>query len=191
MNEQSKSARRRYYDGAFHSRYFVGTGLDIGAGSDSVLTFKKEFRGIEDVHAWDKPQGDAQYLSTLPDRCFDFVHSSHCLEHMVDPTTALQNWIRVLKSGGYLIVTIPDEDMYEQGIWPSIFNQEHKHTFTIFKTDSWSKVSINVVDLVRSFPNVVVEKIQLLSDFYVQGRVTDQTLRPNTECAIEFIWRKK
>ena len=34
--EQSKAAKRRFDDGAFQSRYFVGRGIDIGGGPDPL-----------------------------------------------------------------------------------------------------------------------------------------------------------
>jgi hypothetical protein len=34
-------------------------------------------------------------------------------------------------------------------VWPSYFNDDHKHTFTISKKQSWSPKSINVLDLVK------------------------------------------
>ena len=85
---------------------------------------------------WDWEDGDAQYLSGVRDNSVDFIVSSHCLEHLVDPLEGLRNWIRVLKPGGHLIVTIPDEDLYEQGQWPSNNNLDHKHTFTVNKNSS-------------------------------------------------------
>lgn len=191
MNEQSKSARRRYNDGAFHSRYFVGVGLDIGAGSDSVGNYINDFPRIESVYAWDVHDGDAQKLAGLAPNTIDFIHSSHCLEHLVDPAQALSNWLRVLKPGGHLIVTVPDEDMYERGNWPSHFNSDHKHTFTIQKFQSWSPVSINVLDLAMHFCTTAsVERITRLADFFNPKTPGDQTLRANPECSIEFIWRK-
>ena len=36
MWEQSKAAKRRFHDGAFHSRYFVGNGIDIGGKADPL-----------------------------------------------------------------------------------------------------------------------------------------------------------
>src|SRR5260221_7032838 len=38
--------------------------------------------------------------------------------------------------------------LYEQGVFPSRFNGDHKSTFTISKASSWSPVSVNVLDLV-------------------------------------------
>jgi SAM-dependent methyltransferase len=150
---------------------------------------------MQSVRTWDRDDGDAQYLHGVPDAAFDFVHSSHCLEHMVDVAEALRHWIRVLKPGGYLIVTVPDEDLYEQGAWPSRFNRDHKWTFTMAKPASWSPRSVNVVDLVRQFAEALeLERLVLHRDFYRPthpGRTPDQTLTPVAECSIEWIARKR
>src|SRR5258708_2717369 len=74
----------------------------------------------------------------------------HCLEHMRNADIALKNWFRILKPGVHLLVIVPDEDMYEQGIFPSTFNSDHKWTFTVFKTASWSNRSRNLVELIPS-----------------------------------------
>ena len=47
----------------------------------------------------------------------------------------------MLEPGGHLIVTVPDEDLYEQGHFPSDYNRDHKWTFTIHKPKSWSERS--------------------------------------------------
>lgn len=62
---------------------------------------------------WDLPDGNAQTMKSIEDNTFDFAHSSHCLEHMKDPHVALDNWLRILKSGGDLICLVLDEDLYE------------------------------------------------------------------------------
>jgi SAM-dependent methyltransferase len=133
-------------------------------------------------------------LEGVASASFDFVHSSHCLEHMRNPEEALTNWLRVLKPGGYLIVTVPDEDLYELGTWPSCFNADHKWTFTICKETSWSPVSLNVVDLARRFARTAaVERIVLLRDFFreeLAAQGIDQTQTPVAECSIEFVWCK-
>ncbi len=195
MREQSKAAKRRFNDGAFHSRYFVGVGLDIGGKPDPLAQYGNVFARIQSVRTWDREDGDAQYLKGVADNSFDFVHSSHCLEHMVDVVVAVRNWIRVLKPGGYLIVTVPDEDLYEQKTWPSRFNPDHKWTFTTAKLSSWSPCSINAVDLAKTVADQVeLERLVLHRDFFrpeVAGTIPDQTLTSVTECAIEMIFRKR
>lgn len=195
MWEQSKAARRRFHDGTFHQRYFVGDGIDIGGGPDPLSQYIGIFPRLNSVRTWDLVDGDAQYMRNVEDESFDFVHASHCLEHMVDVYDALTNWIRIVRRGGYLVITVPDEDLYEMGVWPSRLNPDHKWTFTIHKQRSWSPKSINVVNLSRDFSDEVeTERVWLIRDFYrneLAAQNIDQTLTPVSECAIEFIFRRR
>ncbi len=104
--------------------YFAGkTVIDVGCGFDPVVPWAFPF---------DHAHGDANLLATyFPPATFDVVHSSHCLEHMRDPGEALAQWWQVLKPGGVMITVVPDEELYEQGYWPSIFNDDHKWAFTL------------------------------------------------------------
>ncbi len=191
--EQSKAAKRRYYDGAFHNRYFVGRGLDVGGKPDPLGQYVGIFPRMVEVRTWDTDDGDGQYLLGVPDKSFDFVHASHCLEHMGDVREALRNWARVVRPGGFIIVTVPDEDLYELGQWPSRFNSDHKWTFTICKASSWSPRSINLVDLARDLAaQLSLERLQLLHDFFrpaLRSRGVDQTRSRVAECAIEAVWQ--
>jgi ubiquinone/menaquinone biosynthesis C-methylase UbiE len=193
MLEQSKSARRRYHDGNFVTRFFRGDGIDIGAGQDSLAQYRRQFSLMTSVRAWDVGDGDAQYLASIGDQTFDWVHSSHCLEHLQDPRVALGHWLRVLKSGGYLVFTVPDEELYERLHWPSRWTNEHLWSFTIYKPNSSMPRSVNVVDLVREFANqATCERIVLIDDFY-QPHLPDidQTLTICAECAIEVVLKKR
>jgi SAM-dependent methyltransferase len=194
MWEQSKSAKRRYDIGAFHNRYFVGNGIDVGGKPDPLRQYIGIFSRMQSVHTWDIDDGDAQNMEAVANNQYDFLHASHCLEHMVDVKIALANWLRIVRPGGFLIITVPDEDLYEMGVWPSRFNPDHKWTFTILKAKSWSPCSINILDLMKGFAGrVEIEKIELIRDFYRDGLVqegVDQTLTPVAECSIEWILRK-
>jgi len=194
MFEQSKAARRRYFDGAFVGRYFVGRGIDIGAGGDPLGNYRAAFPLMGEVVAWDIPDGDAQYMPGIDDGSFDFVHSSHCLEDMRDVREALRSWTRILKPGGFLVITVPDEDLYEHGHWPSRFNGQHRWSFTICKAESAMPRSVNVVDLAREFSaQLELERLALVRDFYREDLdpAIDQTTGPVAECAIEIVWRKR
>lgn len=195
MHEQSKAVKRRFYDGAFHTRYFVGDGIDVGGKPDPLDQYIGIFPAMQSVRTWDIKDGNGQFLSGIPDNSYDFLVSSHSLEHMVDVRETLKNWIRVVKPEGFLIITVPDEDLYELENWPSKFNADHKWTFTIYKRNSWSPKSINVVDLIIEFASLIeVERIVLLNDFFREAlrlRKYDQTLTSVAECSIEFIVRKK
>lgn len=192
MYEASKALMRRLHDSRYATRYFVGNGIDIGAGPDPLGQYAEQFPLMRSCRAWDIADGDAQLLATLADASQDFVHSSHCLEHMRDPREAMHHWLRVLKAGGHLVVTVPDEDLYEQGVFPSTFNQDHKWTFTMHKARSWSDKSVNLMAMLAEFAvrAQVIKVEQLDATFRFKSQRFDQTLTPVGECAMEFVMRK-
>jgi SAM-dependent methyltransferase len=150
MNEATKSKASW---GELEWSVLQGEGIDIGCGPDPV---------IPNVQRFDLEQGDANHPSQyLNNKKFDFVFSSHCLEHMHDPAITLQDWYSMVKPGGFLFFIVPDEDLYEQGVFPSRFNTDHKATFTISKVRSWSPRSYNVFDLAKSLPESKILKLAL------------------------------
>lgn len=192
MNETSKSIIRRMHDIRFVNKYFVGKGIDIGCGPDPLSKFHQQFPLMTELKAWDVSDGDAQLMAGVPDNTYDFVHNSHCLEHMRDPYEAFDNWLRICKPGGHIITTIPDEDLYEQGVWPSTHNPDHKVSWAILKDQSWSPNSINLLEFLYQYKGMVeVLKVELVnSTFIYDVERFDQTYHHISECAIEFIVRK-
>jgi predicted SAM-dependent methyltransferase len=108
-------------------RYLHGDGIEIGAlihplwvppgvrvryvdnlGGEELLDAAGEvypnLDGAVDVDVID----DANVLAKFADESLDFVIANHVLEHLEDPATALGHWVRVLRSGGVLMVTLPD-----------------------------------------------------------------------------------
>jgi len=193
MKECSKSVPRRIADPSFVRLYFRGRAIDIGGRPDPLSLYLELFPLLESVQVYDREDGDAETLEGIADESFDLVHSSHCLEHLRDPRKGIQNWFRILRPGGFLVVTVPDEDLYEQGRFPSTYNQDHRWTFTVFKTRSWSDRSINVIDLLAELgPRADVRRVQLLDSSYRYGLPRyDQTLTPVAECGIEFVVGKR
>ncbi len=193
MQEMSKATKRRYQDPFYHLWAFAGHGLDIGGGDDPLGRWCHAFARMKSCRTWDKGDGDAQELKGVKDNSYDWLASSHCLEHLHNPYTGLRNWIRVVKPGGWLTVTIPDATMYEQGKWPSRWNGDHKWMFSMSLPRSADPPRYNVLELVGSQIADVAspERIQLVRDFYSPALAhTDQTLLPNVESAIEFVLRK-
>lgn len=94
--------------GSFHNAFGLNT-LNVDY-TDSVETkFKekeKDMNGTSlkvDIVAW----GD-----DLPfkDNTVDFVINAHVLEHFWDPIKALNEWMRVIKPGGYIFMIIPHKE---------------------------------------------------------------------------------
>jgi methyltransferase family protein len=121
MAETAKARSRREREDWF-DRYCPADrpGLDIGCGFDPVHpTFRQ----------WDAAlgHGDATHLAGVPPAVFWSVYSSHLLEHLHDPVTALRNWYRVLRPDGFLTVVVPHMDLYEgKPDLPSRWNPDHK-----------------------------------------------------------------
>jgi SAM-dependent methyltransferase len=142
MDEATKTNRLRGDE--FKREYLSGRVIDIGCGPDPVMPHAVPF---------DVEHGDAQsILDYFPPESFECVHSSHCLEHMRDVERALAQWWALVKPGGYLIIVVPHEDLYEQGAWPSLFNSDHKATFNLRRRGAWSPVSLDLDALVRRLP---------------------------------------
>jgi len=154
-----------------------GRGIDIGCGPDPVSNTAQKF---------DVDDGDANKITDYVHEQFDFVYSSHCLEHMHDPVAALHKWWKLVKPGGHLFLIVPDEDLYEMGVFPSRFNPDHKATFTIAKTRSWSPVSVNLLDLAKSLPNSHLIDIRVQCDEYdVALNISRQ---PNPKLWMRKLW---
>ena len=51
---------------------------------------------------------EATGLSGIPDSAYDFILSSHCLEHVANPLAALREWARVARDGAGLLLILPD-----------------------------------------------------------------------------------
>lgn len=144
MDEAAKTNKVR--TDAFKRVVFTGRVIDIGCGPDPVVPHAVPF---------DVQQGDAQHiLNYLPAETFDCVHSSHCLEHMNDVKAALAQWWALVKPGGYFVIVVPHEELYEQGAWPSLFNADHKATFNLGTRNPARVVSYDIAALVGELPGV-------------------------------------
>lgn len=160
MKEASKT--RAIRPSGFYDRFMKGTVLDIGAGDDLCVPHAVRF---------DKTEGDANDITAYHrPETFDCVHSSHCLEHMYDPVKCLKDWWSLVKPGGFLITIIPDEDLYEQGHWPSLFNSDHKSTFRLNGTTSWSPVSHSTEDLIKALPGALRVSVVRCDANYLHGK---------------------
>src|SRR5579859_570644 len=104
----------------FYKKYCTGQGIDIGTSSGipknvwwlplDLTCDPYEQEGSPHAKSkFAKPHlvGDATYLAGVKDESYDWVYSSHCLEHIQDDKTAVTNWMRVLKPGGYLLISVP------------------------------------------------------------------------------------
>jgi predicted SAM-dependent methyltransferase len=93
------------------SKYLQGKIFDIGCGSDKICP---EATGIDGRAVFEGgfiQEGLTQFPASL-NETVDVVYSSHTLEHIEDDYCALICWSKLLKSGGYLILYLPDGRHY-------------------------------------------------------------------------------
>ncbi len=60
----------------------------------------------------------------------DAVYSSHCLEHIPHYIQSIQEWYRVTKLGGHIIVVVPSAMLFERRKRPPLRNTDHKRCYT-------------------------------------------------------------
>lgn len=191
MKEASKAMRRRWCEdesGVFPWRsIFQGKGIDVGCGDD-LLPF-------EDCQPFDMQHGDANRLGDyFPEGTFDYLHASQCLEHMVDPWEAFRQWLKVVKPGGYLIVTVPDWVAYEGMQWPSQWNGDHKSTWSMIYRGSIAPIHVYVPDFLKGFPvKVNLSRFVDTNYDYAVATTIDQTFSESesVEAFIEFVVQKE
>lgn len=174
----STTCRTRRVREGFFETYCQGKGIDIGHGGDPVTPT---------VHGWEIEDGDAHSMPGVSDATYDFVYSSHSLEHMNDPETAVRRWWQILKPGGYLIISVPDRDLFEKKkTLPSRFSTDHKHFFLLDRDDPPD--TIGLVPLVlRTCPGAEICEARQHAEGYT---ITDPYKHADGEFSDEVIARK-
>lgn len=126
------------------AHFCKGKGLDIGSG-------KWPFPGARAIEL--KNGDDAM---SLPIDQYDYLISSHCLEHLPDPVSAIEHWRTRLYPGGVLFLYLPHPDMR---YWRPENCRKHRHTF-------WPA---DVVQMLRDlgFVNVIHSERDLAWSFSV------------------------
>ena len=122
-------------EGCLVRRYVEGENvLELGCGAQKTVPHAIGIDRIPkgsaiptiDARCIADVQGDVEKTLPFSDGFFDTVIARHILEHSVDTLGTLENWRRVIKPGGRLIIAVPDETRA-----PTIpMNLEHLHAFT-------------------------------------------------------------
>ena len=125
--ETLRSHARRVREG-FYERYLAGHAvLDIGyrGGRADAEPVTAHATGVE----LDYPGYDGIRLP-FEDASQDAVFASHTLEHIDDWRAILADWFRVLRVGGFLVIAVPHQQLYERRAYlPSRFNGNHKRFY--------------------------------------------------------------
>ena len=175
---------------------FRGQGIDVSDAEHSLAV--EEWPGITACERFDLGSENIVHIGdTRAKEQYDFIYGCRFLEKAVAPARAVAQCWSLVKPRGHLAMVVADEDLFEQGRWPSRFDPRHKWTFTIHKSageqKSWSPRSINFLHLVienlRNVRFVLLRLDDAGYDYSIRG--LDQTLPPNNAGAhIECILQK-
>lgn len=185
--EAYKAAKRRMSEAPeFWANVFSGKGIDLGCGCAPIGL--EHYPKITQNFAWDKVLNSRHDVSSLPfdDKEFNWAHASHVLEHVENPIATCNEWMRVLTPGGWLVITVPDFNLYERDQWPSRFNPDHKSTWSI-------EMAKSLIAILSVNWDVLESDVKLLDAGFNPDLPNhiDQTRPPyNAECAVEIIIRK-
>jgi SAM-dependent methyltransferase len=175
--ETFKAKNRRIVEG-FFEKYCKGNGLDIGYGGDLLS---------ENCKGFDYENGDAQYMNGVQDNSYDFVYSSHTLEHMINPAEALKNWFRIVKKHGFLILYVPHRDLYEKKTsLPSKWNQNHRYYFLL--SESPNEYTLGLIALIEN--NLINFEIVYAKVCDYNHTITDPEIHSDGEYSIEIVVKK-
>jgi SAM-dependent methyltransferase len=140
----------------FAQKVCKGVGCDIGPNK-----LEWAFPGSIPV---DIVFNDKFHALNLPKtkKLYDYIFSSHCLEHIKENwTDVLDYWMSKIKGGGILFLYLPD---YSQEYWRPWNNKKHIHIFTpqimqdyFNDRNDVKHFFVSGIDLYNSF-SVVVEK---------------------------------
>jgi SAM-dependent methyltransferase len=107
---------------------------------------------------------------------------------MVDPAIALENWWRVLKKKGYLILYVPHRDLYEKKkTLPSHWNQDHKHFFLLDTDDPPNTIGIMPL-IQRSLVNFEIIYAKECQEGHT---ISNPEIHSDGEYSIETVIQKK
>lgn len=190
MMETAKALRRRFAEhdaGGFAWRHvFHGVGFDVGPETDP----------LPGAIPFQLPDGGGDDLTKFfPGAQLDFIHASNVAEHLLDPVVGVGSWIKLLRPGGLLCMTVPDWLLYEGGVFPSRFNRGHRSTWSLTVTHSPAPIHCKLPEWFAQFP-VELILCRLITTNYDFSKVgptfVDQTFDANAgvECFIEVLAKK-
>lgn len=183
--ETSKAFMRRLNEGWFDKYAPEGKpGIDIGCQHDPL---REAFRKYDLIFG----DPDATFMENVEDNSYFTVYSSHILEHVDDPVTAVKNWFRILQPGGHLIILVPHRDLYEKKReLPSNWNFDHRSMWLPNRSEKIGKTQtycLKEVILKAGVPEKNIISYKVLADGYCANAPNEH---PEGEYSIEAIIQK-
>ncbi len=116
----------KYAPPKFVTRYCKGKGIEIGGAShqdfkiNAINIDRIDHTTVDDIYAKEQMQSAGFVKKVdivaegdnipLEDNSADFVFSSHVIEHFYDPVSAINEWLRIVKPNGYVVMIVPHKE---------------------------------------------------------------------------------
>jgi ubiquinone/menaquinone biosynthesis C-methylase UbiE len=128
--------------------------MDIGYGGDPVVPhaicmdlpegYAHYENHVQHLH------GDARNLHWFRSNSLDWIFSSHVLEDFEDTLVILDEWLRVVKPGGNLVLYLPDEQTYRaycrtHGKLPNIHHIHEKFSLAYIKRCLAQRTDVEII----------------------------------------------
>lgn len=128
VGEESRKTYQQKIDSGFFVKYMSGKGSEPGFSGylPDVVPI------LENCDGWDlkTPGYDGKTIPVV-DGYYDYVYTSHTLEHISERKEAVREWFRVIKMGGHIVCVVPHQFLYEKKLnLPSNWNGDHRIFFT-------------------------------------------------------------
>lgn len=142
--------RKTLHDIKFHekiSKEFISGKkfLDIGCATGLLLNYIRQYgwdvQGIEidkysvqyakknfNLNIINKPLEDVE----IQNESFHVIHWSHVIEHLPSPVNGLKKIYKMLKKNGYMLLTTPRADSFQQNLFKQNWRSYHRDHVTIF-----------------------------------------------------------
>jgi SAM-dependent methyltransferase len=146
-------------------QYIRGHGIEIGAfhnpfpivNPETKITYIDKLTKAELIEQYPEiknhaaiPETDfvenGETLYSIPDAQYDFLISSHQLEHCEIPLAAIEHQLRVVKKGGYLFYAVPDKRFTFDKDRPVTSLEHLKYEYQLLKLNQKEDLNADLLD---------------------------------------------
>ena len=129
---------------------------DLGCSSHKTMP---EAIGVDILPTADV-QSSIDNMPFIPNESVDFIISRHSLEHLLDTVKTLNEWERILKNGGKIVLILPDHEVLDT-MQSFLSGNVHMHAF--------SRESL--ANILQFFPSFHIEKMEPVIDCWSFGTI--------------------